>query len=74
MGKMKPFCNCKICLGYIARCMVEPIRGFPTAEDYERRDERQKKERELYLKEHKQALESHGFWFDYPIKIIKGEK
>ena len=40
--------------------MVSPIRGFPTKEDYRKRDEKQKADIDAFEVENKDILIEHG--------------
>ena len=52
--------GCDICKHYVAICMVSPIRGFPTKEDYRKRDEKQKADIDAFEVENKDILIEHG--------------
>ncbi len=63
--------DCPICIGWIARCMVEPIRGHPNRYSLQSRDGRQIASRTEYWNIHYEVLKNHGVEYDASTEKIE---
>ena len=61
-SEMNHIQGCEVCRKYLALCMVGPIRGFPTKEDYRKRDEEQNQNVKDFIGKNRDILVQHGIF------------
>ena len=60
----KHISECKVCLNWVALCMVEPIRGYPSPESRQVRDADNILSRVEYWRDNKKDLLKCGIHYD----------